>query len=190
MYSLIPLNCFAISGSDNRPPDRIIESRIIWRSDRKVPSMASSLILILNEVDERSNLWCVFYFELHQTKKPEKVIQKIVKMHIWIGEWFTNRSWFFSSDVSWRCTISGSFTIRYRFQKEFQNFDVQKISKSEEWNPERTSDDYDPDLDGVTSTVSDPVWDWSVLLLLLGQDELLTEFFVSRHFSKLSKILI
>ena len=47
----------------------------------------------------------------------------------------------------------------------------------------------DPDLDGITSTVSDPVWNWSILLLLLGQNELLTEFFVSRHFSELSKIM-
>merc|ERR1712154_34774 len=38
-------------------------------------------------------------------------------------------------------------------------------------------------LDGVTSTVSDPVWDWSILFLLFSQNELFSEFFVSRHFS-------
>jgi len=37
-------------------------------------------------------------------------------------------------------------------------------------------------LDGVASTVADPVGDWTILLLLLGQDQLLAKFLVSRHF--------
>ena len=38
-------------------------------------------------------------------------------------------------------------------------------------------------LDGVASTVTDPVWDGSILLLLFSQDQLLAQFLVSRHFS-------